>query len=68
MSKKKDLPYNTNPYEPNENPPVNPPKPEVTGKRSSCKSGVRGAHKEQKSDRDDSLKGKGKAWKPKGRK
>ena len=68
MSKKKDLPFDTNPYEPNENPPVKAPKPSVMNKTRKSVTGVRGAQKTQKADGERFNRGAVKPWKPKGRK
>jgi len=66
MAKKKNLPYNTNPYEPNENPPVRAPKATTPRKRST--TGARGAQKTQKADGERFNRGAVKPWKPIGRK
>lgn len=68
MSKKHNLPFNTNPYEASENPPVKAPKPAVTNKTHKCTTGVRGAQKLQKADGERFNRGAVKPWKPKGRK
>jgi len=68
MSKKHNLPYNTNDFEPNENPPVKVPKPSVTNKTHKLVTGVRGAQKTQKADGENKNRGAVKPWKPKGRK
>lgn len=68
MAKKKDLPYDTNPYDPNENPPVKAPKPQVTNKINKSVTGVRGAQKTQKADGERFNRGAVKRWRPIGRK
>jgi len=68
MAKKKNLRYDTNPYEPGENPPVKAPKPAVTNKTRKASAGVRGAQKTQKADGERFNRGAVKPWKPKGRK
>lgn len=68
MAKKKNLPYNTNPYEPNENPKVKAPAPAVTTRRSKSTTRVRGAQKTQTADGERFNRGAVKPWKPKGRK
>lgn len=69
MAKKKNLPYDTNPYEPNENPPGSkPPKPPVTNKTRRATTGVRGAQTTQAADGERFNRGAAKPWKPKGRK
>lgn len=68
MTKKPNLPYNTNPYEPNENPPVRAPKPPRTNKVHRSTAGVRGAQKTQKADSERFNRGAIKPWKSKGRK
>ena len=68
MAKKKNLPHNTNPYEPNENPKVKSPSPSVTNKRRSSPTGARGAQKLQTADGERFNRGAVKEWKPKGRK
>lgn len=68
MAKKKNLPFDTNPYEPNENPKVKSPAPAVTNKTHKSTTGVRGAQKTQKADGERFNRGAVKPWKPKGRK
>lgn len=68
MAKKAGLPYDTNPYEPNENPPVKAPKPPMTNKTRKSSMGVRGAQKTQKADGERFNRGAAKPWKSKGRK
>lgn len=68
MAKKKNLPYDTNPYEPNENPKVKSPAPAVTNKRTNSPTGVRGAQKLQEADGERFNRGAVKPWKPKGKK
>lgn len=68
MAKKKGLPYDTNPHEPNENPPVKAPKPAVTHKARKSVTGVRGAQKTQKADGERFNRGAKKPWKSKARK
>lgn len=68
MAKKKNLPHNTNPYEPNENPRKKAPKPAVTGKACKSTTGVRGAQKTQMADGERFNRGAVKPWKSKGRK
>ena len=68
MSKKHNLPYDTNPHEPIENPAVTPPKPSVTNKTHRAPTGIRGAQKTSKADSERFNRGAVKPWKPKGRK
>lgn len=68
MAKKKGLPYDTNPHEPGENPPVKAPMPAVTNKTTKSVTGVRGAQKTQPADGERFNRGAAKPWKPKGRK
>lgn len=68
MAKKKNLPYDTNPYEATENPPGKAPKPAVTTKTHKSPAGVRGAQKLQTADGERFNRGAVKPWKPKGRK
>ena len=68
MAKKKSLPFDTNPHEPNENPAVKAPKPAVTTKARRATTGVRGAQKTQAADGERFNRGAAKPWKPPGRK
>jgi len=68
MAKKKNLPFNTNPYEPNENLAVKAPAPEVKHKAHKTKTGIRGAQKPQRMDGEPFNRGAAKPWKPPGRK
>jgi len=68
MTKKKDLPYNKNPYEVSESPSVKAGKPPMTNKTKPSTTGVRGAQATQKSDGERYNRGAVKPWKPKGRK
>lgn len=68
MAKKKNLPYDTNPYEAVENPYGKAPKPAVTNKTHKSVTGVRGAQKTTKADAERFNRGAVKPWKPKGRK
>lgn len=68
MAKKKDLPYNTNPYETIENPPsVKAPKPAVEYKTRKSVTGVRGAQTPQVADGERFNRGAVKPWKSKSR-
>jgi len=68
MSKKHNLPYDTNKFEPNENPPVKVPKPPVTNKTHKSVTGVRGAQRTRVADGERFNRGAVKPWKPPGRK
>lgn len=68
MAKKTGLPYNTNPYEPNENPRKKAPKPPMTNKTHKSVTGVRGTQKTQVADGERFNRGAAKPWKSKGRK
>lgn len=68
MAKKKNLPYDTNPYEATETPKVKSPAPAVTNKTHKSPTGVRGAQKLQTADGERFNRGAVKPWKPKGRK
>ena len=66
MAKRKNLPYDTNPYE--DIAPGKAPKPAVTNKTHKSPPGVRGAQKTQAADGERFNRGAVKPWKPKGRK